>query len=221
MSNRNIDIDMKNLSESDTFAGMNEKQKRIIEASERLFGERGFAQTATADIAKQAGVTERTLFKYFNSKAELFRQILIPILLRFVAPSQFKEMRNIAEAEHHSYESFLMELYRNRARSLRMHGGKVMILLQHIMSNEDFREQFSEILFQQILGPMKAAIERMQQQGKVRQDIHADIIVRMQITSMLSYFMVRYVFSAKTEGLDEESELQQMASALAAGIAVR
>jgi len=221
MSKKDIDIDMKNLSESDALTGMNDKQKRIIEASQRLFGERGFAQTATADIAKEAGVTERTLFKHFSSKAELFKQILIPILLRFVAPSQFKEIRALTEVEYDNYEDFLLALFRNRAKALRTHGGQVTILLQQILTNEQFRAQFAEIFLQHILKPMKSMILRMQKEGKIRPDIHADVIVRTQIATIFSYFFVRLVFGAKTPELDEETELKQMASALSIGLAVQ
>ncbi len=36
-----------------------------------LFGERGFDQTTTAEIAKRAGLTERTFFRHFADKREV------------------------------------------------------------------------------------------------------------------------------------------------------
>ena len=41
------------------------------DAANRLFAEGGVAQTTVRDIAEAAGVTERTLFRYFSSKEEL------------------------------------------------------------------------------------------------------------------------------------------------------
>lgn len=219
MSKKNIDIDMSNLDTDKLTSGLNEKQQRIIEASERLFGERGFAQTATADIAKEAGVTERTLFKHFSSKAELFKQVLLPILLRFVAPAQFKEIRLLTEADYECYEDFLLAFFDNRARALRVHHSKVKILLQELVVNEKFRKQFSELVLHHILRPMNAMVLRMQQQGKIRSDIHPEVVVRSQVSSVLTYFLVRYVIESKTEGLEENEELKQMASVLAKGIA--
>ncbi len=38
----------------------------ILAAAERLFAERGYAGTRTAEIARAAKLTERTLFKHFT-----------------------------------------------------------------------------------------------------------------------------------------------------------
>lgn len=44
---------------------------RLEQAAMALFGERGFDQTTVAEIAKRAGLTERTFFRYFADKREV------------------------------------------------------------------------------------------------------------------------------------------------------
>lgn len=46
-------------------------RRKLLASARRLFAERGFQATSAADIAADAGVTERTLFRYFSSKAAL------------------------------------------------------------------------------------------------------------------------------------------------------
>jgi AcrR family transcriptional regulator len=48
-----------------------ETRRNLLASARRLFAERGFQATSAADIAADAGVTERTLFRYFSSKAAL------------------------------------------------------------------------------------------------------------------------------------------------------
>jgi AcrR family transcriptional regulator len=44
---------------------------RLQQAALALYGERGFEQTTAAEIAKRAGLTERTFFRYFADKREV------------------------------------------------------------------------------------------------------------------------------------------------------
>ncbi len=44
---------------------------RLEQAALALYGERGFEQTTVAEIAKRAGLTERTFFRYFADKREV------------------------------------------------------------------------------------------------------------------------------------------------------
>jgi AcrR family transcriptional regulator len=46
-------------------------QGRLQQAALRLYSERGFEQTTVAEIARTAGVTERTFFRYFSDKREV------------------------------------------------------------------------------------------------------------------------------------------------------
>jgi AcrR family transcriptional regulator len=44
---------------------------RLAEAALQLFGERGYEQTTVAEIAKRAGLTERTFFRHYADKREV------------------------------------------------------------------------------------------------------------------------------------------------------
>jgi AcrR family transcriptional regulator len=44
---------------------------RLVGAALDLYGERGFEKTTAAEIAKRAGLTERTFFRYFRDKPEV------------------------------------------------------------------------------------------------------------------------------------------------------
>ena len=46
-------------------------RERLVEAALELFEKRGFDQTAVADIAARAGLTERTFFNCFSDKREV------------------------------------------------------------------------------------------------------------------------------------------------------
>ena len=49
-----------------------ERRRRIIEVARSLFASAGYANVGTADLAKAAGVSEPALYRYFDSKRDLF-----------------------------------------------------------------------------------------------------------------------------------------------------
>lgn len=51
--------------------------ERILLAAGEEFGEQGYNNATTAGIARRADVTEAQLFRYFRSKAELFREAIL------------------------------------------------------------------------------------------------------------------------------------------------
>ena len=55
-------------------------KKKVLQTALNLFANNGFHATTTAKIAKQAGVSEGTIYKYFKSKDDLLGKLLEPIL---------------------------------------------------------------------------------------------------------------------------------------------
>ncbi len=51
-------------------------QKALIEAARRLWGERGYAEVSTPEIAEAAGVTRGAMYHQYADKAALFRAVI-------------------------------------------------------------------------------------------------------------------------------------------------
>lgn len=64
-----------------------ERRSEIIRAALTLFAARGFAATKLDDVAAAAGIAKGTIYLYFETKEELFREVvrqeLLPTLDRF------------------------------------------------------------------------------------------------------------------------------------------
>jgi AcrR family transcriptional regulator len=65
-----------------------DSRDRLRQAALDLYGERGFESTTVAEIAKRAGLTERTFFRHFADKREVLfagSEALEALLVRTVA----------------------------------------------------------------------------------------------------------------------------------------
>lgn len=58
-------------------AKVKEKEQKIMDTALKLFVEKGFHGTSTAEIAKSAGVATGTLFHYFKTKEELINRLYL------------------------------------------------------------------------------------------------------------------------------------------------
>ena len=51
-------------------------EEKIIQAATDLFKQQGYTKATTASVAKEAGVSEVTVFRYFKTKENLFKQVV-------------------------------------------------------------------------------------------------------------------------------------------------
>jgi len=91
-----------------------EIRDRIVRAASDEFKRTGFAGATTARIARKADVTEAQLYRYFGSKAGLFREVVFkPLDRHFLA---FID-RHLVEAGSASSLKEMSELYTTRLQS--------------------------------------------------------------------------------------------------------
>jgi TetR/AcrR family fatty acid metabolism transcriptional regulator len=69
------------------------KREKIIGAAGRLFGEKGYHNTTTAEIAEAAGVAAGTIYIYFTSKEEL----LVAVFEEFLGTHMERLRQGIAD----------------------------------------------------------------------------------------------------------------------------
>ncbi len=101
-------------------------QTLILEAAEKIFAKNGFKGTATADIAREAGLPKANVHYYFKTKEGLYREVLRHILNDWMAAaSTFGAHDDPAEALR-TYVSAKMEFSRNRPYGSRVWAREIM-----------------------------------------------------------------------------------------------
>lgn len=84
------------------FKRKNDKKESILTAAEKIFIEQGYKKTSIAQIAKEAKSSQVTLYKYFPSKVELARTVVIKLILDGYRQSE--------EALDNSQDSFIKKM---------------------------------------------------------------------------------------------------------------
>jgi AcrR family transcriptional regulator len=64
------------------------RKEQILSAAEKVFAKKGFQDATISEVAKQAGLSDATIYEYFSSKEELL--FSIPVLITRSAAAQLK-----------------------------------------------------------------------------------------------------------------------------------
>lgn len=81
-----------------------EPRRLILAAARELFSRRGYSDTSTRELAERAEVSETLIFRYFGSKAVLFREALVVPFVEFV--DDWAERNRSGELDHLSDADF-------------------------------------------------------------------------------------------------------------------
>src|SRR3954471_16548585 len=122
-----------------------EKEAAILAAATKLFGDKGYRGARTAEIAASAGVTERTLFRYFPSKDELYRRVMFPAVLAATMPRELTETGKLFAADAESFADWHRRVLKLRIGAARASAGQLRLMLATLMTDEGLRDKVVEI----------------------------------------------------------------------------
>jgi AcrR family transcriptional regulator len=196
-----------------------DKEKSILEAAIALISERGIDGATTAEIARRAGVTEKTLFRYFPSKADLIRRVLFPLLLRVGLMRNWEKFETFLRSggsDPAALRAWYVMLATDRLANISRNPGLSRTVLLQVMQNEELRDVMERVWRQFIWEPMVERLRELKANGAIRKEIDVDVLARAIHCFHIGYFLTRYVFAPEHKW-DDTSEIDKMAEILVRG----
>jgi TetR/AcrR family transcriptional regulator len=193
-----------------------EKERSIIEATVALMSERGIDGTTTAEIAKHAGVTEKTLFRYFPSKKDLVRRVLFPLILERGLTRQWEGVETLLKAKGSSLKKWYVDATTKELAAIAKNVGLTRTVNIELLQNEELREAVGSLWQLHIWKPMVQALDELQANGMIRKEVDVEVLARAIHCLHVGYFLARHVF-APGDKWDDANEVDQMAEILTVG----
>jgi AcrR family transcriptional regulator len=194
-----------------------EKEHDILAAAVDLLGERGVDGATTAEIAKRAGVTERTLFRYFPSKRDLVRRVLAPTILRTILTREWKPFGALLDsspAVNGDGAVFISE----RFAGLAINPPVARALFGELTRNAELRNDLARLWQQHFWTPMLGTVANLKRKGALRKDVDLQALVWAIDCLNIGYLFLRNVHAANRKW-DDAKELEKMADILLHGSA--
>jgi AcrR family transcriptional regulator len=171
------------------------KREQILSGAKKVFLREGFAATSTDVIAREAGVSKRTLYAYYPSKEELFEDVLRELTIE---NPQTQVLEAVRQADPKSREE-LRELLVGLGKKIisTMMDPAYLALLRTIIADSHRFPKLSEIFRSTVpdrgIREGTAMIQRSQENG-VAVEGDPEVMVRMFMGPLLSYAMIDGLF---------------------------
>ncbi|MCM3479221.1 TetR/AcrR family transcriptional regulator [Caldibacillus thermoamylovorans] len=168
------------------------KQKKIMEVAISLFAEKGYSNTATAEIAKLAGVAEGTIFKHYGTKENLLLAIMVPFL-KELFPSMVDELFEELMIDNNiSFEEFLRKFLKNRINFLLDNREIFQVFIKEMIYREELKNELVPYIFEQASPRLGKVIDVFQKRGEVI-DLPISQIKNVLATTFFGFFISRFV----------------------------
>ena len=110
-------------------------KKKTLESAIKLFAKQGCNGTSTLQIAKEAGVSQATVFKYFKTKEDLLYSIIVPVI-----PKLFSSFLGRVKKAN-SVQELISYVVRDRFEFLEENRNMVRIVFSELLTNEELKKQ--------------------------------------------------------------------------------
>ena len=179
-------------------------KKKTIEAAIKLFAKQGYHGTSTLQIAKEAGVSQATVFKYFKTKEDLLYSIIVPVIPKLFL-NFLKRIQNT-----NSLEELISYAVEDRMVFLKENKNIVKIIYSEILTNENFKTQLInslKITFEKI--DFKAILQTYKENNpEVNENLSTAEIIRSFSGPITTYSVQRFILFENIPCPTEEHDLQ-------------
>lgn len=139
------------------------RREQIIEAATRVFAEKGFRRATTREVAREAGVSEGTIYNYFEDKDALLMAILDKLNETERRAEDFEE--GIAT----DFRGFFNEYLRRRMSFIWEHREVFRVVLSEMLVNAELRGLYLRQVVAPTMGIAEENFRSRMEQGEVRQ----------------------------------------------------
>jgi AcrR family transcriptional regulator len=138
------------------------RREQIIEAATRVFAEKGFRRATTREVAREAGISEGTIYNYFEDKDDL----LMAILHRLNETERRAE--DFEEGTATDFREFLEEYLRRRMSLIWENQEVFRVVLSEMLVNAELRDLYLRRVIEPTMRMAEENFRSRMEQGEVR-----------------------------------------------------
>ena len=150
----------------------NNKYHLILEAAVKVFARQGFYQSTVAQIAKEAGVADGTIYLYFKNKDDILVQFF-----SFRTKQVFDRFRAEVKKAENSLDK-LRNLIRRHLTEFQQDRDMAVVYQVETHQNSRLAESQIREMAQMYQDLISEIVELGQQEGRIRKDLYVGLVKR-------------------------------------------
>lgn len=150
-----------------------DKREAILRAAITVFAHNGYFNSKVADIAREAGVADGTVYLYFKSKEDILHSIFDRSVEEALDAAR-KQVAEESDPKEKLRQIALLHLERLGAdRDL------AVVFQVELRGSTKFMEEFSAAGLSEYLALIRATVEEGQRAGLFRADVNANVVAKI------------------------------------------
>lgn len=176
--------------------------EKILETGLRLFSEKGYLGATTREIAREAGITEVTLFRHFPSKERLLEEVINTYSFLPALKGLLPEIGNVP------YEQALPLIARRFMQTLKLRKDMIRIMHSEMHRHPEKLRKIYQSFMGELHRTLASYFVEMQRRGTLR-DFDGELAGRALLGAVFSYFNAQTLLQRDIEEADSERFIQQ------------
>ena len=200
---------------------MSEKERKILDAAIAVIAEKGFSAASTSEIARQAGVAEGTIFRYFKTKKDILRGILMRlgnVIAELLVGYGLKKI--LLSDGREDLRSGIKRVLKDRMAMIDAVFPRLRIVITEAMYHEDIRQTLYDKIISRSVEVFEEYHREMVEKGLMKREIDAVVAGRGILGNLVLFFVYRNLFGPMIQLDDYDRELDQVIDAIMYGIAI-
>ncbi|MEG6566754.1 TetR/AcrR family transcriptional regulator [Thermoanaerobacterium saccharolyticum] len=194
-------------------------EEKIINASIELFSEKGFDSTKTSEIAKNAGIAEGTIFRYFKTKKDILMSIVTKAIQFFSEKFIVLPLNKVLRSEKPE-EEILADLLKDRYEMITKNFSIIKVIGTEALTKEKIREKLVEHIAIKTLEIGEEFYQNGIEKGIFR-DLPPRTVVRSLFGSVMMLIAEQQFFPDDKKSKDVEKEISTIVEIFMNGIKSR
>jgi len=181
----------------------NATQQKILESAIKIFSKKGFSGSTTKEIAKEAGVSEATIFRYFETKKDLLFALISPIMVKSITELFY-------DIHGKSVEEIIKNFFTQNSKAIEGNKDLLKIVLYEALFHQEVKEAMFEEIVKNRTRLLNKYLEEQKKDGVVK-DIDPKIATRALSGMLIGYIVWKYGFNDKDMvEMDEDKVFEDM-----------